>query len=333
MSAPPPQNDKEIGDLSRKYALLNAIQHDGKADQGSVIGRILAEIPDLRKDAKRVKAIVLEKVTDVNRLSCREAQIEALNREFPNALAQDISRKKEISKSESEKIPTLPDLPDAILGQVITRFPPEPNGYMHIGHAKAAIIGFEYAKRYQGKFIVRFDDTNPAAENKEYYGAFLDSFEWLQIKPDFVKNSSDDMEKFYSLAEKMLRSGNAFVCTCTQEKMREHRSAMIDCEHRTQGVEENLQLWHQMLSGSQARSSATLRFAGNMKSDNTTMRNPVLFRIVEEPHPIKGSEYKVWPTYDFDGPVEDSLDGVTHAMRSKEYELTRRAVLRDSQSA
>ena len=110
------------------------------------------------------------------------------------------------------------------------------------GTLKQCIIGFEYARRYHGKFIVRFDDTNPAAESKEYYDAFLDSFEWLQIKPDLVRNSSDDMEKFYSLAEKMLRSRNAFVCTCTQEKMREFRGAMINCEHRTQGVEESLQL-------------------------------------------------------------------------------------------
>ncbi|MGI0092112.1 MAG: glutamate--tRNA ligase, partial [Nitrososphaerales archaeon] len=215
----------------------------------------------------------------------------------------------------------LPDLVGAEEGQVVTRFPPEPNGHMHIGHAKAAIIGFEYAKRYQGRFLLRFDDTNPAAEKKEYYAAFLESLEWLGITPSKIKNASDDIQEFYELAEQMIKNSKAYVCACPQDAMRKNRGSGLACVHRSQTLEQNLSLWRDMISGKTEKNSAVLRFMGDMNSLNTTMRDPVLFRVVEEPHPLKGNKYRIWPTYDFDGAVEDSLDGVTHAMRSKEYEL------------
>jgi glutamyl-tRNA synthetase len=311
---------EEISRLARKFAYINAIEHDGRASEGSVTGSILAENAELRKRAKLVKSVVAEGVARVNRLSVEE-QRAALEAEFPGVLEKRVARKREVSKLDSERSPTLPDLPDAEMGKVVTRFPPEPNGFMHIGHAKAALIGYEYARRYQGKFILRFDDTNPAAEKKEYYGAFRESLEWLGIHPDLVRNSSDDMTKFYDLARKMIETGEAYVCTCSQETMRENRASGKPCVHRSNDADLNLTLWDDMISGRTGKKDATLRFVGDMQSLNTTMRDPVLFRIVEEPHPLKGDAFRVWPTYDFDGAVEDSLDGVTHAMRSKEYEL------------
>jgi glutamyl-tRNA synthetase len=313
-------SDQEISLIARKYALLNAVEHDGKADQGSVVGRILAENAALRKDAARVKAIVSTTVSAVNSSSVND-QKKALSIEYPGEFEKQLAKRKEVSKADSQRQVSLPDLPRAKQGFVVTRFPPEPNGYMHIGHAKAAIIGYEYSKKYDGKFILRFDDTNPAAEKKEFYDAFTDALGWLDIKPDLVKKASDDMPKFYEFAEKMIKSRGAYVCTCSQEVMRLNRSEGVACSHRTQPTDANLTIWHDMVSGKVDRKNATLRFVGDVESLNTTMRDPVLFRIVEEPHPLKGSEYSVWPTYDFDGPVEDSLDGVTHAMRSKEYEL------------
>ena len=128
------------------------------------------------------------------------------------------------------------------------------------------------------------------------------------------------MVKVYELADKMFDASKAYVCSCSQEIMRSNRAEGVPCEHRLQGREQNMSIWGDMVSG-KLSIRATLRFTGDMKSQNTTMRDPVLFREVEESHPIKGTQYRVWPTYDFDGPVEDSLDGVTHAMRSKEYEL------------
>ncbi|MDA4110966.1 MAG: glutamate--tRNA ligase [Thaumarchaeota archaeon] len=311
-------DDQEITRLSRKFGFLNALEHDGKASLGSVVGRILAENLELRKQADKIKKIVTGELTEINRLSEEEQRIE-FEKEFPGELQRQLTKKKENSKMASEKKTTLPPLEDAELGHVVTRFPPEPNGYMHIGHAKAAILGSEYARMYQGKFIVRFDDTNPAAEKKEYYDAFLESLRWLGIIPDLIRNASDDLPKFYDLARNMIVSSKAYVCSCTQQLMRERRASGQACEHRSNTKETNLSFWDEMVDGKLENS--TLRFVGDMNSLNTTMRDPVLFRLVEEAHPLRGNSYHAWPTYDFDGPVEDSLDGVTHAMRSKEYEL------------
>jgi glutamyl-tRNA synthetase len=313
-------SDEEISKLAKKLTLMNALEHDGKANPGSVVGRILSEYAELRKSSAQVKAIVGGIVTSVNQLSLSD-QKNSLENEFPGELENKIQKKKEASKAESTKKPELPELEGAVDKEFVSRFPPEPNGYMHIGHAKAAFLGSEYARKYMGKFMVRFDDTNPAAEKKEYYGAFLESLEWLAIKPDQVKNASDDLLKFYSIAEMMFEKFAAYVCFCSQEKMREYRGAGIPCEHRSQTLAENLVGWRAMLSGGAKAKDSVVRFAGDMKSLNTAMRDPVLFRIVEHPHPLKGTSFRVWPTYDFDGPVEDSLDGITHAMRSKEYEL------------
>ena len=312
--------DSNVQNLALKYALVNALEHDGSANANSVLGRILSEIAELRKESARIKPIVIQQVAKVNGLQ-RDQQRSVLDDLFPGEFEKRTAKKKEISKAESEKEPTLPDLPGAEMGSVVTRFPPEPNGFMHIGHAKAATLGYEYAKRYNGQFIVRFDDTNPAAEKKEYYAAFLESLNWLGLTPNKIRNASDDIPFFYELAERMIRNSKAYVCTCTRQEMQNKRNASEICEHRSNAVEFNLSLWNEMLSGKAKKSDAILRFVGDMQSLNTTMRDPVLFRIVEESHPLKGREYNVWPTYDFDGAVEDSHDGVTHAMRSKEYEL------------
>lgn len=313
-------SDEEIVSLTRKFAYINAVEHDGVANAGAVVGRILSEYSNLRKEPARVKSIVWSIVEPINRMSLEEQKF-ALEREFPGEWESVVHKKRDIAKSESQKKPELPDLPGAVMGEMVTRFPPEPNGFMHIGHAKAAILGLEYAKKYRGKFIVRYDDTNPAAEKMEYYGAFLEAFDWLGIKADIVKNASDDLNKFYRIAEEMILKYAAYVCSCSQQKMREERSMGLHCIHRSQSSSVNLNQWHSMISGKTEMQTSTLRFAGNMQSLNTTMRDPVLFRIVDQAHPLRKDEFRVWPTYDFDGPIEDSLDGVTHAMRSKEYEL------------
>ena len=312
-------SETQISKLARKLALLNSTEHGGRASLGSVIGRILAEKPELKDRATVVSRIASQETNFVNSLTL-EDQLHLLEQEFPSAREENILRKKEISRRDSEKIFALPELEGAARGEVITRFPPEPNGFMHIGHAKAAIIGSEYAKMYEGQFIFRFDDTSPVAEKKEYYEAFLSAFDWLEIKPNKVRNASDDMEKFYQFAEKLIRTNHAFVCTCSQKDIRDARAKGIACIHRSNTTESNLKIWGEMLQRKKRKNEAVLRFLGNMQSKNTTMRDPVLFRIVEDAHPVQGTKYWVWPTYDFDGPVEDSLDGVTHAMRSKEYE-------------
>jgi glutamyl-tRNA synthetase len=216
--------------------------------------------------------------------------------------------------------PELPPLQGAILGKVVTRFPPEPNGYPHIGHAKAAIIDEEYARMYRGKLILRFDDTNPLKEKLEFYDAIREGLEWLGIKPDIIKNTSDDIELLHSYGRKLVELDGAYVCTCSQDTVRDLRVRGLTCECR--GNQSNaFERIDRMFGGWYEPNQAIVRFKGDMADQNTAMRDPTLFRIIEGSHPKLGKRVRVWPTYDFAAPIEDSIDGVTHAMRTKEYEL------------
>ncbi|MCS7116429.1 MAG: glutamate--tRNA ligase [Nitrososphaerales archaeon] len=297
--------------IIRKHALLNAYKHEGKADTSAVISKVLGEDPQLKQMVKTLIELVKEVVAEVNRMSVEE-QFNILNSEYPELLLKETRVKFEGR--------ILPPLPQAKKGEVVTRFPPEPNGYPHIGHAKAAIIDETYARMYDGKFILRFDDTNPAKEKLEYYDAILDGLKWLGIKPDIIKNTSDDIELFYEYAERLIKAGHCYVCTCEPIVIKRNRAEGRECACRERAIEKNLELWNRMFSTFK-QNEAILRLKVDMKHVNTALRDPTLFRIVEAEHPLKKDRYRVWPTYDFAVAIEDSLDGVTHAMRTKEYEL------------
>jgi len=299
----------EVKSLVRKLALKNALGHDGKARADTVVAKVMGLKPELRKEAKLLIDEIKVIVDAVNRLSVGEQKAE-LERTAPELLMQE--RKEEKS--------ALPPLPNAEMGKVVTRFPPEPNGYPHIGHAKAAIIDEEYAKMYNGKLILRFDDTNPLKEKLEYYDAIREGIEWLDVRPHVVKNTSDDMELIYKYARKMIEVDAAYVCTCAMETIKENRKNGVACGCRDNDFTHNLERWEKMFNEYKPN-QAIVRYRGDMKSENTVMRDPTLFRIIEGEHPLKGRKYRVWPTYDFAASIEDSIDGVTHAMRTKEYEL------------
>ena len=229
-------------------------------------------------------------------------------------------KKKTITGKEIEF--ELPDLDGAVQNKVVTRFPPEPNGYPHIGHAKAAVIDEEYARKYGGKLILRYDDTNPQKEKIEYYGAIKDGLDWLQVKPDKIKNTSDDILKIYEYGKELIRRNFAYVCSCSPEEIKSNRLKAIVCECTNNSIESNFSEFESMISGNYDQNQAILRYRGNMTSLNTAMRDPTLFRVIKGGlHPKVGSQYSLWPTYDFAAPIEDSLDGITHAFRTKEYEL------------
>ena len=214
----------------------------------------------------------------------------------------------------------LPKLENATLGKVITRFPPEPNGYPHIGHAKAAIIDEYYARMYDGRFILRFDDTNPLNEKLEFYEAFTLALEWLNIRPDIIKNTSDDIELLYDYGKKLVLNGDGYVCTCNQQTIHDLRSKGIECDCRRRLTSDTRSI-DNFFDGRFTQNEAMIRFKGSMADQNTAMRDPTLFRIINGHHPKLGDKYHIWPTYDFAAPIEDSLDGVSHAFRTKEYEL------------
>lgn len=295
----------------RKIALQNAIEHDGKTHDKIILSKILGVRPEFRTCVKEIIQDITRIVKEINDLPL-EQQIGKAKDEFPEIFM--------VKEKHDEERTTLPPLEGAQFGNVVTRFPPEPNGYPHIGHAKAAIINAEYANMYGGKKILRIDDTNPESERMEYYAAIKVGLEWLGIKYDIIKNTSDDMELLYQKGQELIDSNKAYVCTCKREDISKNRREMRSCKCSFGKLEDNIERWNKMFEKFNP-GDAIVRFRGDMGSNNTVMRDPVLFRIIEEKHPLVGEKYRVWPSYDLAVAIEDSIDGVTHAFRSKEYEL------------
>jgi len=307
--------DEELRKEIRKMALQNAFEHGGETRDKIILGKILGTKPEFRSKVKEISPEISEIVSSVNQLSSEEQEKE-IKENFPELLAP---------KEKIEEREGLPELKDAEQGKVITRFPPEPNGYPHIGHAKAAIINSEYAKMYGGKFILRMDDTNPEAERMEYHAAIKVGLEWLGIEFDIVKSTSDDMELFYEKGNELINSGKAYVCTCKREDISKNRRERKACKCSTEDIDKNNKNWEKM-NNKFKPGDAIVRFRGDMKADNAVMRDPVLFRIIEGKHYTLGEKYRIWPSYDMAVAIEDSIDGVTHAFRSKEFELRKELI-------
>jgi glutamyl-tRNA synthetase len=299
----------------RRIALQNAFEHEGKTQDKIVLAKILGVKPEFRSKVKEIVGDITEIVAEVNQISFNE-QMKEIEENFPEIL---------IPKEKMEEREGLPPLKGAEQGKVITRFPPEPNGYPHIGHAKAAIINAEYAKMYGGKLILRMDDTNPEAERMEYHAAIKVGLDWLGIKFDIIKNTSDDMELFYKKGMELINSGKAYVCTCKREDISNNRKERKECKCSRGDIKQNTHGWEKMFEKFKP-GDAIVRFRGDMKADNAVMRDPVLFRIIDEKHYRLGNKYRVWPSYDFAVAIEDSSDGVTHAFRSKEFELRKELI-------
>jgi len=302
--------NEELKKEIRKMALQNAFEHGGETRDKIILGKILGTKPEFRTKVKEISKDISEIVSNVNQLSSEEQKKE-IDDNFPEILAP----KEKIQEREG-----LPELKNAVQGNVITRFPPEPNGYPHIGHAKAAIINSEYAKMYGGKFILRMDDTNPEAERMEYHAAIKVGLEWLGVEFDIIKNTSDDMELFYEKGIELINSGKAYVCKCKREDISKNRRERKACKCSLEDVDKNNKNWEKMQEKFKP-GEAVVRFRGDMKADNAVMRDPVLFRIIEGKHYTLGEKYRIWPSYDFAVAIEDSIDGITHAFRSKEFEL------------
>jgi glutamyl-tRNA synthetase len=297
--------------IIKATVLKNALEYKGKSRVDTVIAKVIGSRPDLRSNLENLIPKITEIVQKINALPLADQKV-LLEQVSP----RDSQEKKNTERSQAH----LPPLEGAEMGSVITRFPPEPSGYPHIGHAKAAIIDEEYARMYNGKLILRFDDTNPLNEKLEYYEAISEGLEWLGIKPDIVKNSSDDIRMLHEYGKKLIFAGGGYVCICAQKTIHDLRAKGLPCDCRKDSSLA-LDRLKKMFDGSFEQNDAVIRFKGDMSDQNTAMRDPTLFRIIEDEHPKLGNTTRVWPTYDFTAPIEDSLDGVTHAMRTKEYEL------------
>ncbi|MEY8320850.1 glutamine--tRNA ligase/YqeY domain fusion protein [Lachnospiraceae bacterium 46-61] len=211
------------------------------------------------------------------------------------------------------------------LNKIHTRFPPEPNGYLHIGHAKSICLNFGMAKLYGGKCNLRFDDTNPTKEDTEYVESIKEDVKWLGFDwEDRLYFASSYFEKYYEVAIKLIKEGKAFVCDLSVEEMREYRGTLNtpgkESPYRNRSIEENLDLFERMRKGEFPDGAKTLRAKIDMSSPNINMRDPVLYRIAHATHHTTGDEWCIYPMYDFAHPLEDAIEGITHSICTMEFE-------------
>lgn len=217
------------------------------------------------------------------------------------------------------------DLQDGIYDHVMTRFPPEPNGYLHIGHAKSILLNYGLAKEYGGKFNMRFDDTNPTKEKTEFVDAILEDIRWLGADwGDEVYFASNYFDQMYEAAVKLIKKGKAFVCDLSAEEIREYRGSLTESgrnsPYRDRSIEENLQLFEDMRAGKYQDGEKVLRAKIDMASPNINMRDPVIYRVAHMSHHNTGDKWCVYPMYDFAHPIEDAIEGVTHSICTLEFE-------------
>uniref|UniRef100_A0A8C1LDN6 Bifunctional glutamate/proline--tRNA ligase n=1 Tax=Cyprinus carpio TaxID=7962 RepID=A0A8C1LDN6_CYPCA len=224
-----------------------------------------------------------------------------------------------VGKEKKQDLGKFVELPGAEMGKVVVRFPPEASGYLHIGHAKAALLNQHYQVNFKGKLIMRFDDTNPEKEKEDFEKVILEDVAMLQIKPDQFTYTSDHFPTILRMGEKLLQEAKAYIDDTPPDAMKQEREQRVESHNRSNSVEKNMQMWEEMKKGTEFGQTCCMRAKIDMNSNNGCLRDPTLFRCKNTPHPRTGNTYKVYPTYDFACPIVDSVEGVTHALRTTEY--------------
>ena len=309
------ENDKALRELIQKVALLNALQHGGKAQAGALLGRIISERQELKTKAKELLGLISKMTNEVNSLSVEE-QKRMVQEKWPEALMKE-------KVAQEEKC--LPSLPNADkYKHVVTRFSPNPDCVLHLGSARAIVLSHEYASMYEGKFIVRFEDTDPKVKKPvlEFYGRIREDLAWLGCNADEEYIQSDRLQIYYEYAERLLRDGNAYVCTCIPDDFRKQSSAKKPCNCRGLSPKEHLARWELMLDGDYGEGEAVVRVKTDVEHPNPAVRDWPALRIIDPvkyPHPRVGSKYRVWPLYNFSTGLDDHLLGITHIIRGKEH--------------
>lgn len=314
----------------RHLALQNAIEYEGKAAPGSVIGRLMGTRADLRPHGKVISPLIAKAVAEANAMAASDgldALRDILEKEAPHLLEK---------REKKERRVGLPELKNAEKGKVVLRFAPNPNGSLSFGHARGIVINGEYAKEWDGELILRFDDTDTVVKPPlpNAYGEIPKEAEWLLgFAPHRIVIASDRIPQYYEHAEMMLKRGFGYVCQCTGEEFKVFRVDKTECPCRPNSSELNMELWGKMLDGTFKPGDAVVRVKTDMTLKNPALRDWPALRMQDtahHPHPRPGigSKYRVWPLLDFQSAVEDHLQGVTHIIRGKDLmDSTRKQTL------
>lgn len=307
------ENDTELREFIRKAALLNAVSHDGKAQAGALVGKVLGEKAEFRSRVKELSAVINSVVAEVNGLPLSE-QKAIVEQNWPE------TQKKH--EAEEKKLPPLPNADK--YKQIVTRFSPNPDCVLHLGSARAIVLSHEYARIYNGKFILRFEDTDPKTKKPQlqFYDAIREDLKWLGCKIDEEYIQSDRLEIYYQYVEKLVGDGNAYVCECTPEEFREKTLAQQACPCRDMTPKDQLERWHKMQAGGYQEGQAVVRIKTELDHPNPAIRDWPALRIIDTkkyPHPRVGSKYFLWPLYNLAAGIDDHLMGMTHIIRGKEH--------------
>ena len=292
----------------RKYALQNAVFYKGKANPKAVVGKILGECPELRSKAAEITPLINQIVEDVNRLGL-DAQTIALQEMDASMLVRE----------KKERRNDLPDLKDVELGRVVMRIAPGPSGPLHIGHTRVSILNDEYVKRYEGKLVLRYEDTNPERLDPEAYDTIPEDFDWLGIEFDETYIQSDRFEIYYDYAKQLIEMGAAYVCTCDGDHWRELKEQKQACPCRDLPVETQMERFDKFMAGDYADGEAVVVIKTDIAHPNPAIRDFVALRLVRAPHPRTGTKYIAYPMMNFSTAVDDYLMKMTHVIRGKDH--------------
>ena len=292
-------------------ALFNALKHDSDAQVGAIMGPLMGDNPEFREYGDEIAGVVAPVVNRVNGMDASE------KRERLAELAPE--RVEELEAEDEGDEHELPDLHNAEeYDEIRMRAAPNPNGPWHIGHARMPAVIGTYKERYDGSFIVRFDDTDPETKRPDLdaYDAILDDIDYLGFEPDEVLIASDRMETYYDHARELIEKGGAYTCSCSGEHFSDLKNSGEPCEHREKSTATTLEEFDAMVDGEYDSGEMVLRVRTDIEHKNPALRDFVAFRMVDTPHPREeASEYRCWPMLDFQSGIDDHLTGVTHIIR------------------
>jgi glutamyl-tRNA synthetase len=298
--------------------LKNAIEFKGNPNKKAIIGKLMAEMPDLKPHIKKIMPLVNKIVQEISNLNIEDQKYMLLELD---SSALDKKEKKE----EDKELPKLPNYEK--YKKIIMRLAPYPSGALHIGNARMVVLNDEYIKKYGGELILFFDDTigspkslrdSPKAKYvlPEAYDLIKDGLDWLDVKISKTYYKSDRLEIYYEYCEKLIKDGIAYVCFCSANEFREkYKNQKKACPHRKYSIEKNLDEWENMLSRKYEETEAVVRIKTGMDQDNPALRDQIIMRISEAPHPRVGEKYIVWPMLEFSWAIDDHLLGITHILR------------------